>query len=59
MLCRCVLYTSETCKVVDLRCHRQTRHRSGLCEHCRKHRAEDRKSGTYKRRWGLARRRRR
>ena len=58
MLCRCVLYTSETCRKIDLRCSRQTDNRDGVCNGCRIHLAEDRKSGTYKGRWGLARRRR-
>lgn len=55
MLCRCVLYTDETKKLVDLRCHRQTKSKTGLCDDCQKHRAEDRKSGLYKGRFGLAR----
>ncbi len=54
MLCRCVLYMSEAKKEIDLRCHHQTTHKTGVCDHCRKHRAEDRKSGAYKGRWGLA-----
>lgn len=50
--CRCVLYTDESKETVDLRCHRETTSKTGLCASCQKHRAEDRKSGLYKGRWG-------
>jgi hypothetical protein len=59
MLCRCVLYQAEDKKVVDIRCHRRTNHKSGLCAGCREHLVKDKAQGLYKDRWGLAPRSRR
>ena len=57
MLCRCVLYTDKSKKVVDLRCSKQTKNKDGVCDDCRQHRVQDAKDGgAYRGRMGLARR---